>query len=140
MPGHDAVVSALGPRVPTRSASATYFESAGAIVSAMRASGLTRLLMTSTALLFPNQDLFGRILEYTVPSIVRAAGRMEALVRDSDLDWTIVRTGFLNDDRNDTYRTSAAKGGTISRAGVARFLRHEAVAGEHVREVVGLAA
>ena len=140
MPGHDVVVSALGPRRPTRSASAIYFESAAAIVDAMRASGVERLLLTSSALLFPDQALLGRLLRIAVPAIVRAAGRMETLIRDSDLDWTIARTGFLNDDRSDTYRTSSGEGGTISRAGVARFLRHEAMRGEHVREVVGLAA
>lgn len=140
MAGHDVVVSALGPRIPTRAASSIYVESAVAIVAAMRASRVRRLLLTSSALLFPEQDLFGRVLRVAVPAIVNAADRMEALIRDTELDWTIARAAFLDDALTDTYRTSDSEGGTISRAGVARFLRREAVAGEYVREVVGLAA
>lgn len=47
MPGHDVVVSALGPRIPTRAASSIYFESAAAIVAAMRASTSPSLPLTS---------------------------------------------------------------------------------------------
>ncbi len=140
MSGHDVVVSALGPRVPTKFAAAIYSDSASAILHAMQQTGVTRLLVTSSALLFPDQDLFGRVMKLAVPPIVNAAGRMEALIQDSNLEWTIARTGFLTDGQADTFQTSDRKGGTVSRAGVAHFLRSEAVNGQHIREVVGLSA
>lgn len=140
MAGHDVVVSALGPRVPTTFAAAIYSDSAAAILQAMQSTGVTRLLVTSSALLFPDQDLFGRVMKLAVPRIVNAAGRMEALIQDSNLEWTIARTGFLTDDQAGTFRTSDREGGTISRAGLAHFLRSEAVNGQHIREVVGLSA
>jgi len=140
MPGHDVVVSALGPRRPTKSASAVYPDSASAIVEAMRVSGVTRLLVTSSAMLFPSRRFFDRMLRLLVPRIVAAARRMEDTIQSSGLDWTIARTGFLTDDADGTYRTSDREGGTISRAGVANFLRREAEQGRHIGEVVGLSA
>lgn len=140
MPGHDAVVSALGPRRPTKSASAIYPRSAAAIVEAMRVAGVTRLLVTSSAMLFADQSLFGRALKLLVPRIVAAARRMEDTIQSSGLDWTIARTGFLTDDDRCAYQTSDRAGGTVSRAGLATFLQHEATQRHHVREVVGLCA
>jgi uncharacterized protein YbjT (DUF2867 family) len=140
VPGHDVVVSTLGPRRPTKAASAIYDESAAAIVEAMQAAEVRRLIVTSSALLFPEQTLSGRILKVLVSNIVGAATRMEDQIRASNLDWTIARTGFLNDDNASTYQTSDRAGGTVSRAGVANFLRTEMEQRGHVREVVGLSA
>jgi len=138
--GHDVVVSTLGPRRPTAAASAIYDESAAAIIDAMEGTEVKRLLVTSSALLFAKQSFFARILRVLVSKIVAGATRMEEQIRASDLDWTIVRTGFLTDDSSSAYRTSDCAGGTISRASVANFLRTEMERRSHSRKVVGLSA
>ena len=140
VPGHDVVVSALGPRRPTKAACAIYHEGAAAIVEAMQGSEVTRLLVTSSAMLFPKQTLFARTLRLLVTRMVTAARQMEDQIRASSLNWTIARTGFLTNDSVCTYRTSDSAGGKISRAGLANFLKTEAEQCGHVREVVGLSA
>ena len=142
LPGHDVVISVLGPRWPSRAASAIYPESAAAIVPAMEAIGLRRLLVTSSGLLFPDRSVLARTLRWLVPSVVAGARRMEDQIRASSLDWTIARTSFLNDGSAPEYRmaveASPEGGGPVSRAGVARFLLQEAERGEHRRQVIGL--
>lgn len=103
--GADVVVSVLG--VPfTRRRVETYSAGATNIVRAMRASGTRRLIVVSSTSVCPtprlNTPLLLRLIE---PVISRVIGktvyddmrRMEAIVRDSDLDWTIVRPSGLFD-------------------------------------------
>ena len=107
LPGHDAVISTLGPRLPTRAATAVYSDSAASIVDAMQGSGVDRLLVTSTALLFPSDKLLDRVLRRLTPNAVREAGRMEERIRSSSLDWTIARMGFLTNAPATGYRHAA---------------------------------
>lgn len=142
LPGHDAVISVLGPRWPSKAASAIYPDSAAAIVDAMKRSDVDRLLVTSSALLFPTDSVFVGALRWVVSSIVDGARRMEDRIRASNLDWTIARTGFLNNDGATTYRLGEdalpERAGPISRAAVASFLLDEAGQPRHLRQVVGL--
>ena len=142
LPGHDVVVSVLGPRRPSKAASAIYPESAAAIVEAMQRSEVDRLLVTSSALLFPGAGLLAGLLRRLVPGIVQAARGMEERVRSSDLAWTIVRTSALTSDSKTGYRAAAGAlpegGGAISRIAVARFLLAEARLPGYLRQVVGL--
>lgn len=144
LPGHDVVISTLGPRRPTKAAAAVYADSARAIVSAMQGSDVNRLLVTSSALLFPSGRLRDRVLRGLVRSVVREARRIEELICASSLDWTIARMGFLTDDASTAYRHAEGKapdgGGSISRAAVACFLLTEARQSAHRRQVVGLSA
>lgn len=142
LPGHDVVISTLGPRLPTKAATAVYSDSAASIVDAMQASGVHRLLVTSTTLLFPSAGLLDRLLRRLTSNVVREAGRMEERIRSSSLDWTIARVGFLTNGPATGYRHAAGAspegGGSISRAAVARFLLAEARESAHVCQVVGL--
>ncbi|MEL6429178.1 MAG: NAD(P)-binding oxidoreductase [Planctomycetota bacterium] len=145
LPGHDAVVSVLGPRLPTRRASRVYGDSAAAVVPAMLACDVRRLLVTSSALLFPTRRPLARVLRRLVPRIVEGAANMETRIRASDLDWTIVRTSFLDDsdgpDRHEVSEDKAAAGAygsAVSRAAVAGLLLEELETPRRVREVVGL--
>ncbi|MDE0051023.1 MAG: NAD(P)H-binding protein [Rhodospirillales bacterium] len=144
LPGHDVVISTLGPRRPTKAAAAVYSDSARAIVGAMEGSDVDRLLVTSSALLFPSGRLRDRALRGLVRSVVQEARRMEELICASSLDWTIARTGFLTDDASTAYRQAEGAlpegGGSISRAAVARFLLTAARQSAHRRQVVGLSA
>jgi putative NADH-flavin reductase len=124
--GQDALISTLGGRAPTKRATSVYYRSADAIVEAAWDTGLKRVLVTSTALLFPEQTLLGTLLQYLVPNVVRSADRMEKILRNSDLNWTAARAGFLSDSREATYRAikgALPEGGTaVPRLALARFL------------------
>lgn len=124
--GQDAVVSTLGGRRPTRAATAIYYRSAEAILEAAWETGLKRVLVTSTALLFHEQTQIGRFLRLIFPNVIRSAARMEEIFETSGLNWTTVRSGFLNDTDNACYmatKAGPAKGGTsVSRRALAQFL------------------
>ena len=144
LPGQDAVISTLGPRRPTKASAAVYSGSASAIVDAMQGSGVNRLLVTSSALLFPSGRLLDRVLRRLTANVVKEARRMEERIRSSSLDWTIVRMGLLTNDAGTGYRlaegASPEGGGSVSRAAVACFLLTEARQPAHLRQVVGLSA
>ena len=104
--GADAVLSTLG--VPfTRQPVDTYSAGTRNVVNAMRETGVNRLVVVSSTGAYPalgrrHAPLLLRLFE---PIITRTIGktvyddirRMEALVRDSGLDWTIVRPSGLFD-------------------------------------------
>ncbi|MCG9727546.1 NAD(P)-dependent oxidoreductase [Vibrio brasiliensis] len=140
--GHDLVISTLGPRLPTKAACTIYSDSAKAIVDAMQDCGVKRLLVTSTALLFPTNKLLDRILRFVARHSARNASLMEETIRASSLEWTIARLGFLNDKTSIDYRQAEGAlpegGGAISRAAVANFLLSEAKQPVHVHNVVGI--
>jgi nucleoside-diphosphate-sugar epimerase len=104
--GADVVLSTLG--VPfTRRPVDTYSVGIGNVVSAMRDTGVNRLVVVSSTGAYPapgrrHAPLLLRLFE---PIITRTIGktvyddirRMDALVRESGLDWTIVRPSGLFD-------------------------------------------
>jgi len=104
--GGDVVVSTLG--VPfTRDAVDTYSVGTANIVSAMHAAGVRRLVVVSSTGAFPAPGRTGApiALRLFEPVITKTIGktvyddmrRMETVIRDSDLDWTIVRPSGLFD-------------------------------------------
>jgi putative NADH-flavin reductase len=124
--GKTSVISALGGRGPTKAATSVYYRSASALADAARENGLERVLVTSTALLFREQKMIGKVLRRLVPHVEQSARRMEDILRSSDLNWTSARPGFLNDARNMAYhalRESMPQNGTsVSRQALAAFL------------------
>lgn len=67
-------------------------------------------------------------------------GRQEQILRQSALDWTIVRPVMLNDKDSDEYKAVIGKpsGGSISRKGVAKFILDSLESEKYVKEVVTL--
>lgn len=122
----DAVISTLGGRLPTQAATAIYFRSAEAIVQATQGSEINRVVVTSSALLFPAKSVLERLLRFLVPNILRSATQMELILKNSQLKWTIARCGFLNDDETSAYRAERGglpKNGTsVSRSALSEFL------------------
>ncbi|RDI53302.1 NAD(P)-dependent oxidoreductase [Nocardia mexicana] len=104
--GRDAVLSVLG--VPFgKQPITTYSAGVGNIAAAMARHGVRRLAVVSSSAVDPHPYadagfVFNRVLQ---PYVTRVLGktlyddmrRMEELVRDSDLDWTIVRPSGLYD-------------------------------------------
>lgn len=142
LPGHDAVISTVGPRAPTKSACTIYPCSAAAIAEAMQATGLKRVVITSTALLFPPSGLFDHLVRVIARNNQEAAAQMEDRISDAGLEWTFARTGFLTDSEEEKFKKAEGAmpegGGSISRSALARFLFTELKKSEHIGDVVGL--
>jgi len=159
--GCDAVLSGLGPR----SKSDTGVASTGttAIVDAMRATGTRRLLVVSAAPIgtvpspayprpprhdpgdgFFMRHLFAPLTKLALRNQYRDLAAMEAIVRDSGLDWTIVRPPRLtNKRRTGRYRTAYGhnlrRGFLISRADVADLMLRVINDTGSIHQVVGVA-
>lgn len=142
LPGHDAVISAFGPRVLGESTTRQDFGKS--VVDAMEESGVWRLLIVSTGLLFRG-NVLARVLASTLfHNVVADAAHMEQHVVESELQWTIVRPPRLTNHaaigpvRVTEWRLPPG-GLSVTRADVAQFLLNEAQQNAHVRHVVGIA-
>ena len=142
LPDHDVVISSLGPRKPTKADCTIFSESAAAIVEAMLKSNVSRLLVSSTALLFPSSKFSDRIFRWSAKNNYQQAGQMEECIRSSSLEWTIVRTGFMTNRSTTDYQVAERAlpegGGSISRAAFAQCFLTEAKQFSHLRQIVGL--
>ena len=145
--GADAVLSALGPR--GAKPAGLLAEAGRNLVTGMDKAGCRRLICVSAAGAFIESDPDSGILIRTVLPRVLArqfadVQAMEAAIRPSDLDWTLVRaTRLVNTPLTGRYRVRPdyppRGGGKISRADVAQFMG--AVLTDHawVRESPALA-
>jgi len=130
--GQDAVVSALGtPASPYREV--TLLSTATrALVDAMKAEHVSRLVCITGMGAGESAGHGGLLFDRLIfPLLLRKVyadkDRQEAIVRDSGLDWVLVRPAVLNDKPGrDAIRSleelSKFQGGTISRADVAAFV------------------
>ena len=159
--GADAVISGLGPR----SATDTGIASSGtqAIVQAMRTAEVRRIITISAAPVStvaspgrprpPRHDPGDQFLmRYLLSPIIKTVFRkpyadlaiMEDVLRESDLDWTVVRPPRLSDTAlTCKYRTAIgqnlAGGMIISRADVAHLMLATLERPETIKRTVGIA-
>jgi putative NADH-flavin reductase len=145
LPGHDAVLSSIGP--PPREAfrpSRLMAESVASAVAAMTTAGVKRLLVVSAAVLFPERRLAFRFFRWLLRHHARDLYAMEAVVRATNLDWTIARPPRLVKTRDESYRCerdALPEGAwSMSYRAVAAFLLDCAERGLHAHQIVGLAA
>jgi putative NADH-flavin reductase len=145
LPGHDAVISALGP--PGVGPTTILRAAARSTVAAMQAAGLHRLIVVSAAVLFNDLGIAGRVLRRT---LLRNVGDdsvgMERVVMASSLDWTIVRPPRLTNgpltasyDVENGHLPGRSAFASISGADVAHFLLIELRHNAHIHEIVGIA-
>ena len=144
LPGHDAVLSALGPSgLEAFRHSTLLAECAASTVAAMKTAGVGRLAIVSAALLFPEKGLRYAFFRWMLQRHIRDLIPMEAVVRATDFDWTIARPPRLILSSTETYRHSreALPEGAweMSFRAVAAFLLDCVEQGTHAREIVGLA-
>jgi len=146
--GQDAVISALG--VPFgRSPVTVYSVGISHITQAMTKHSVRRVVGVTSTVLFgtaaPDEGfLFRKVLE---PAVVRFMGRhvyddmrrMEEIVRETDLDWTVIRPGGLF-DRNGVsdYRvgTERLPGRYTARVDLAHELLRQATDDRHARAFI----
>jgi len=141
VPGHNAVVSALGQSRPSP-AGQDLHPGAARIIEAMRDAGVSRLIWISSHGVGDSRGRSGFVFErVVVPLRLRAEfadkERQEALVAASDLDWTVVRparltngpaTGRLRVEQ----RLKISIRDSVSRADVAKFTVAELEHGTHL--------
>jgi putative NADH-flavin reductase len=122
----DAVISTLGGRKPTKKATSIYWMSADAITEAAWNTGLKKVAVTSSALLFPSNRLVDRFLTTIARNVVQSANRMEQKLSMANLDVVVARCGFLTDLDETRYRAERGSlpndGSSIPRMSLAQFL------------------
>jgi putative NADH-flavin reductase len=144
LPGHDAVLSALGP--PGLGHTTILRDGARSIVEAMQVAGPRRLLVVSAAMLFRDAGLLTAFMRRIVlRNVAEDAAEMERVVMASGLDWTIARPPRLtNGPLTGHYRVEDGRlprgGLTLSRSDVAHFLLDELEHPRHSYQIVGMAA
>ena len=149
VPGHDAVISALGHSRPSPEGRDLY-PGAANIIEAMKAARVSRLIWISSHGVGDSRGRSGFVFEHIfVPLRLRAEfadkEREEALVTASDLDWTIIRPARLTNGA----RTGRLRAGprlrisirnSVSRADVAGFVLTELEHGDHLLSAPTVAA
>ncbi len=137
--GQDAVISALGtPASPFKEV--TLLSTATrALVGAMQAEGVSRLVaitgMGAGDSVGHGGFAFDRLIfPLLLRNVYADKNRQEAIIRDSGLDWVLVRPSVLNDKPGrGSVRAmedlSSFQGGTISRDDVASFVLDQIEAG-----------
>jgi putative NADH-flavin reductase len=143
LPGHDAVLSALGP--PGPGPTTILRDGARSTVEAMRDVGPRRLIVVSAAVLF-DLGFLGALLRRTLlKNVAEDSAEMERIVIASGLDWTIARPPRLtNGPFTGSYRAgnehlpAPSALASISRADVAHFLLDELEQSTRVHHIVGV--
>ncbi|MBW6424197.1 SDR family oxidoreductase [Rhizobium sp. XQZ8] len=130
--GRDAVISAIGTPASPFSEVTLLSNATRSLVTAMKAEKVTRLIAITGLGAGDSAGHGGFVFDKLIfPLLLRKVyadkNRQEAIIRDSDLDWTIVRPSVLNNKPGrDTIRAltdlSHFHGGTISRQDVAKFV------------------
>jgi len=130
--GAEAVISALGPRGGSRERPIT--RGMRNIIVSMKKQGVRRLVVSSTlSARDPNDkpdfktEALVRLVKFTMRDAYEDIVSAAESVRDSDLDWTIVRLAMLNNNVKSGqvragYVGTGEVGTSISRADVAYFM------------------
>ncbi|HEX8612406.1 MAG TPA: NAD(P)H-binding protein [Telluria sp.] len=139
--GADAVISVIGARKGEATPICT--DAMRAIVPAMGTARTRRLVALSAygASETRHASWFIRFVRMVIAAKMRDKDGMEAVVRASALDWTLVRPPMLTDGpRSGAWRAGTAlvpgMGARLSRADLAAFLLQEALAGEYMGQAV----
>ncbi len=144
--GHDAVLCAIGAGAER---STLREDGTRNIVAAMDATGVRRLICLSSLGVGDSRANLGFFTKHIVVGVfLRHAfadhERQEAVIRNSSLDWTIVRPPHLKDGpRTGQYRhgfppTDRDIQGWISRADVADFMLNQLDSDTYVRQSPGV--
>lgn len=139
----DAVISALGTPVSPFREVTLLSTATRALVSAMKAEQVSRLVCITGIGAGDSAGHGGFLFDKLIfPLLLRKVyadkDRQEALIRDSRLDWVLVRPSVLNDKAGrDKIRAltdlTGFHGGTISRSDVAKFVLDQVAAQDWVR-------
>jgi putative NADH-flavin reductase len=141
--GVDAVISLLGPKGKVKNTELS--DGIKNIIESMNKVGTKRLIALSTASVKDPQDRFDLKYSFLVSMVKIAFNsaykeiiRMGNLIRSSNLDWTLVRVGLLNNGEVQPlkvgYYGHGVVGVKISRSSIAKFMLDQVVSNEYVRK------
>jgi len=143
MAGQEAVCCSLGVKVPWFHVT-VFSDGTRNLLDAMKKTGVRRLVCVTGIGAGDSRGhggfLYDRLfLPFLLRTIYADKDRQESLVKASDVDWVIVRPGFLtNGPLTGRYRAitdlSGVTAGWISRTDVAHFILHQLVAPSHLRQ------
>jgi putative NADH-flavin reductase len=147
--GQDAVLSAIGAPF-SRKPITVYSQGTANMMQAMNDQGTRRLVVVSSGATNPHPDpqegfIFSMIIKPIVGRTLYAdMSRMEAQVRESDLDWTIILSARLFDTPTNThYQVAQAYtvpgGKKTSRSDLADFMLQQLTTDEYVQKAVAIA-
>jgi putative NADH-flavin reductase len=144
LPGHDAVLSAIGPHPRDALRPSTLpTDCARATVDAMSRTGIARLAIVSAAVLFPEKGLYFAFFRWLTKHHARDLRSMERVVQASGLAWTIARPPRLTKSADASFlavRDALPAGSrAMSFRSVAVFMLEAVERRSHVAEIVGLA-
>jgi putative NADH-flavin reductase len=138
--GQDAVCITIGI-IPTLQPVSVFSEGTMRVVEAMNKSSCKRIICVTGIGAGDSRGhggfLYDKIFKpLLLKTIYEDKNRQEAIIRESGLDWVLVRPGFLtNGQRTGKYRVltelSGVKAGKIPRADVADFMLREAAEMKH---------
>ena len=159
--GADAVLSGLGPR--SNSEAGIVSRGTQAIVQAMQATDVRRIVVVSAAPIgtvpspgrpnppkhdpgdgFFMRNLLGPLVKAALRKHYADLALMEDILRDSGLDWTVVRPPRLTDGQlTGAYRTAYGqnlrRGIRVSRADVAHLMLRALEQPETIKRTIGIA-
>jgi uncharacterized protein YbjT (DUF2867 family) len=143
LPGHDAVLSAIGPHPREAFRPSTLVaDCASATVDAMTATGVPRLGIVSAAVLFPEKGLYFSFFRWLIQHHARDLRAMERVVSESGLAWTIARPPRLTTSEDTSFvavpNALPLGSRSMSFRSVAAFLLDAVEHRSHIGEVVGL--
>ena len=159
--GADAVLSGLGPR--SNSEAGIVSRGTRTIVQAMQATDVRRIVVVSAAPIgtvpspgrpkppkhdpgdgFFVRNLFGPLVKTALHERYADLALMEDVLRDSGLDWTVVRPPRLtNGQLTGTYRTAYGqnlrRGILVSRADITHLMLRVLEQPETIKQTIGIA-
>lgn len=149
--GTDAVISALGPNSFKSKETRPVMNGVKIIISAMERNGVKRLIQVSTASSRDPQDGFDlkvrlfvaliKLMVFRAYDDIRSTGE---LIRNSGLDWTLVRIPNLKSDPSNGQIKTGLYGKTklslsLSRGNLAKFLVDQVTDRKFVRAAPAIA-
>lgn len=137
--GTDAVICVLGSHGGAQPVEA---EGSERIIAGMQRLGIRRLIAVTSMGVGDSRDqvpgFFRVIMQLTLKKIMAAKEVQEQLIRDSGLDWTIVRPGGLTDGpATGRYRSGVDKSiqaTRVARADVADFVLRQLLDERYLRQ------
>ena len=144
--GQDAVLCALGTRVIRKNTIQS--EGTRNIIQAMQRTGVKRFVLETSLDLGDSRRQLGFFFAHVIRAtllrnVFEDKELQERIVRESGLDWIIVRPAMLNDGpRTGKYRAGFLASDKItrkiSRADVADFMLKQAASNDFLRQTPGL--
>ena len=150
--GSDAVLSALGPTSPKHPNTLPITKATGAIITAMKQESVTRLIAISTGTAADPGDGFdfkvwlpALLIRIAMPSSYQDIIGLAKAVRNSQLEWTMVRVAFLKSRPASRHLNAGLYGHskhslTVTRENVARFMFEQIASREFINKAPGISS